>query len=95
MRNMGSPPEAPPTPRALYSIRFCDARGFYERIMLAFSLLFTLEGGREILRWILKFAQAFPKEVSFRYYRILRGFKRLLQSLQDPLTVLVSRPRAP
>ena len=64
-------------------------------IMVAWSLLFALEGGREILRWILKLAQAFPKKVRFQYYRILRGFKELLQSLHDPLTTLVSRPRAP
>jgi len=64
-------------------------------IMVAWSLLFALEGGREILRWIMKFAQAFPKKVRFRYYRILRGLKRLLESLHDPLTNLVSQPRAP
>ncbi len=64
-------------------------------IMLAFSLLLALAGGREILRWIMRFAQAFPKEANFLYYRILRGFQRLLQSLRDPLTILVSRPRAP
>ena len=38
---------------------------------------------------------AVPKEVRFVYYRILRGFKSLLESLQDPLTFLVSQPRAP
>jgi hypothetical protein len=48
--------------------------------------LFALEGGREILRWILKFAQAFEKEAKFLYYRILRGLRRLLQSLEEPLT---------
>jgi len=58
-------------------------------------MLFALEGGREILRWILKFAGAFPKEVRFVYYRILRGLERLLASLHEPLTVLASWPRAP
>ena len=64
-------------------------------IMVAWSLLFALEGGREILRWIIKFAQAFPKKVRFRYYRILRGLKKLLESFNDDLTKLVSQPRAP
>ncbi len=64
-------------------------------IMVAWSVLFALEGGREILRWIIKFAQAFPKKVRFRYYRILRGFKKLLESFNDDLTTLVSQPRAP
>lgn len=49
------------------------------------SMLFALEKGREILRWIMKSAQAFSKEVRFLYYRIIH----------DPLTVLVSRPGAP
>ena len=70
-------------------------RAWFFVIMVAWSMLFALEKGREILRWIMKFAQAFPKEVRFLYYRILRGFKELLGSLRDPLTVLVSRPRAP
>jgi hypothetical protein len=47
--------------------------------------LFALEGGREILRWILKFAQAFEKEVGFLYSRILRGLRRLPPSLEEPL----------
>ena len=70
-------------------------RAWFFLIMVGFSLLFALSGGREILRWIMRFAEAFPKEVKFLYYRILRGFRRLLQSLRDPLTILVSRPRAP
>lgn len=70
-------------------------RAWFFVIMVAWSLLFALQKGREILRWIMKFAQAFPKEVRFVYYRILRGFKSLLQSLQDPFTFLVSQPRAP
>ncbi len=70
-------------------------RAWFFLIMVGFSLLFALEGGREILRWIMRFAQAFPKDANFLYYRILRGFQRLLQSLRDPLTILVSRPRAP
>ena len=70
-------------------------RAWFFVIMVAWSLLFALQGGREILRWIMNFAQAFPKEVRFVYYRILRGFKSLLESLQDPLTFLVSQPRAP
>ena len=64
-------------------------------IMVAWSLLFALQGGRKILRWIMKFAEAFPKEVRFVCYRIFGGFKRPLESPQDPLTFLVSQPRAP
>lgn len=70
-------------------------RAWFFVIMVAWSMLFALEGGREILRWILKFAEAFPKEVRFVYYRILRGLKRLLASLHEPLTLLASWPRAP
>jgi hypothetical protein len=70
-------------------------RAWFFLIMVGFSLLFALSGGQEILRWIMRFAEAFPKEAKFLYYRILRGFRRLLQSLRDPLTTLVSRPRAP
>ena len=70
-------------------------RAWFFVIMAAWSMLVALEKGREILRWIMKLAQAFPKEVRFLYYRILRGFKELLGSLRDPLTILVSQPGAP
>lgn len=70
-------------------------RAWFFVIMVAWSLLFALSGGREILRWIMKFAQAFPKEVRFVYYRILSGLKRLLQSLQEPPATIASWPRAP
>jgi hypothetical protein len=63
--------------------------------MLAFSLLFALSGGREIPGWIMRFAEALPKGAKFLHYRILRGFRRSLQSLRDPLAMLASRPRAP
>ena len=70
-------------------------RAWFFFIMVAFSLLFALRGGREILRWILKFAQAFEKDVKFLYYRILRGLRRLLQSMEEPLSSLVIQERPP
>ena len=70
-------------------------RAWFFLILVAFSLLFTLRRGREILRWILRYAQAFDKEVHFAYYRILRGFRRLERSVQFPLLGSFPPPRPP
>lgn len=70
-------------------------RVWFFLILLAFALLFTLEGGREILRWILRLLQLFPKQVRFRYYRILRGLKLLLQQTKTPFSLCQAAPRLP
>ena len=48
-------------------------------IQLVFSLLFEIESSRKILRWVLKLAEPFRKDVRFAYYRILSGLSELLQ----------------
>jgi len=70
-------------------------RAWFFLILVPFSLLFTLRRGREILRWILRYAQAFDKEVHFAYYRILCGFRRLERSVQFPLLGSFPPPRPP
>ena len=75
----------PTAPEAIPDlICFWDFQGPAGTDRVAWSMLFAVQKGREILRWIMKPAQAFPKKVHFIYCRILRGFKDLLDSLPDP-----------
>ena len=48
-------------------------------ISLAFSVLFEIESWGKILEWDgVKLSHPFGKDVSFRYYRIIRGLKEFL-----------------
>ena len=70
-------------------------RAWFFLILVAFSLLFTLRRGREILRWILRYAQPFDKEVRFTYYRIFRGFSRLVGAVPFHFPSACPLPRPP
>lgn len=67
-------------------------RAWFFFISVAFSILFEIEGWGKILQCMLKLSQSFDKDVSFRYYRIIRGLKEFF-SLS--LTSLLPLPRSP
>jgi len=54
-------------------------RNWFFWISVAFTMLFEFQTSGEILRKIITYPKAFPKKVSFLYYRILRGLNYLLR----------------
>ncbi|HEX3037185.1 MAG TPA: transposase, partial [Thermodesulfobacteriota bacterium] len=50
-------------------------RAWFFFISVAFSILFEIESWGKILECMLKLSQSFATDVSFRYYRIIRGLK--------------------
>jgi hypothetical protein len=52
-------------------------RAWFFFISVAFSILFEIESWGKIVQCIIKLSQAFGKDVKFKYYRIIRGLKRM------------------
>lgn len=67
-------------------------RAWFFFISVAFSILFEIESWGKILQCMLKLSQSLGKDVSFRYYRIIRGLKEFFYL--SP-TSLLPLPRSP
>ena len=67
-------------------------RAWFFFISVAFSILFEIECWGKILEWTIKLSQSFGKDVSFRYYRIIRGLKEFFYLLLPSFFPL---PRSP
>ena len=67
-------------------------RAWFFFISVAFSILFEIESCGKILQWTITLSQSFGKDVSFRYYRIIRGLKEVFC---PSITSVLPLPRSP
>jgi len=67
-------------------------RAWFFFVSVAFSILFEIESWGKILQCMLKLSQPFGKDISFRYYRIIRGLKEFFYL---SLTSVLPLPRSP